>query len=811
MVQSNAVTRFESHPHPSRMAPTMRAASLVMLLALPHVSAAPPLPSSRRLRDIIADAYPAGTVLVGSIVSVTEMETPDFATMFNRECNYMTIDGKMSNTTKPDLATPCDFSHIDGRVALAGQHNQIVHFHSPAGPQCPAWSKDPARTPAELEAYIRDYFRHLCERYNDSPAVGYMDVVNEVAMYGAWTTHTTAYKVNPWYKIGVDAQADSIPLYIPIAFETVNQYGPDIKTLFVQHQHLDDGDDDADWELVKKSILYLLNKGLRVDAIGWQAHIFEHWETDSHIRKLRGLIDWAHQHGLEFHITEMEVHLTSGMSYESLQRQANAYKRIVETILEESDGYATTWNAWGLTDPLDWVSTQSHLFTGALEPKPAYYGIQQALERVPDGNLSPDVSVSAPQPGQVYAVGQPITVSAEASDRDGTIQRVDFYAGMSLIGSSQSPFAFVWENAPVGGYFVTARAIDNQGKTTMSSGVKVVVGDPGNGLAFDGFESGDVAAGSGFSEHAWACRGDIAVTTEGGPAYEGDHHVHIRKGRDMERGLAGSFSNATLRFAWKAKGFVEGVYAEAQIYNGEWHQVATIDHTRADEQYRVESISLGAYPGVTRIRFSVHGQKWRDNVWIDDVLITEGTVPGALPYVHLTQPAIEDTLQPGGSVDIAATAGGTTIEAVRFYAGPRLIGEDNTAPYSLTWTDIPPGDHVLSARTTDAHGVCAWSNRILIVAPPPPVGAIPRNTAAQSRNAFRHSLVGRTADALWLSVESAGMTDIRLHSLNGRLCSRAVCKPGKSTVRLARPVCAGLGVLHIRSGDSSVRRSVVVH
>ena len=67
-------------------------------------------------------------------------------------------------------------------------------------------------------------------------------------------------------------------------------------------------------------------------------------------------------------------------------------------------------------------------------------------------------------------------LSANASDSDGTIARVDFYNGAALISSdTTSPYsAATFTPTTVATHSVTARAYDNKGAMTVSSPVSVV-------------------------------------------------------------------------------------------------------------------------------------------------------------------------------------------------------------------------------------------------------------------------------------------------------------------------------------------------
>ena len=130
-----------------------------------------------------------------------------------------------------------------------------------------------------------------------------MDVVNETIKKGTWfeSVSGVANWENPWTQIGYDTDKNKTPLYIKKAFEITNTYAPDIKLLYNHHE--EPGNKES-WELLKETVLYIKNLGLRIDAIGWQAHVSNGWATETNLQLLRDLIDWAQKNNLEFHITE---------------------------------------------------------------------------------------------------------------------------------------------------------------------------------------------------------------------------------------------------------------------------------------------------------------------------------------------------------------------------------------------------------------------------------------------------------------------------------------------------------------------------
>ena len=94
-------------------------------------------------------------------------------------------------------------------------------------------------------------------------------------------------------------------------------------------------------------------------------------------------------------------------------------------------------------------------------------------------NQAPDVSLTSPAQGATYNSPASVTLSASASDADGTVTTVEFYAGTTLIGSdTTSPYTVAWSQVPAGRYDLTAVARDNANGITVSGGVTITVTDP---------------------------------------------------------------------------------------------------------------------------------------------------------------------------------------------------------------------------------------------------------------------------------------------------------------------------------------------
>ena len=101
---------------------------------------------------------------------------------------------------------------------------------------------------------------------------------------------------------------------------------------------------------------------------------------------------------------------------------------------------------------------------------------QLLLTTTDSNNAAPTVSLTSPASGTPYTAPASVQLSATASDSDGSISKVDYYAGTNLIGTATtSPYNASWSNVSSGNYTITAVATDNQGTTTVSSGVPITV------------------------------------------------------------------------------------------------------------------------------------------------------------------------------------------------------------------------------------------------------------------------------------------------------------------------------------------------
>jgi hypothetical protein len=91
------------------------------------------------------------------------------------------------------------------------------------------------------------------------------------------------------------------------------------------------------------------------------------------------------------------------------------------------------------------------------------------------------VRVTSPAEGATFTAPANIVISADASEGNYSVSRVDFYQGATLIGSSTTaPYSVTWSDVRRGNFSLTAKAFDDRGTTTTSDAVSITVNATGN-------------------------------------------------------------------------------------------------------------------------------------------------------------------------------------------------------------------------------------------------------------------------------------------------------------------------------------------
>ncbi|RPH89597.1 MAG: carbohydrate-binding protein, partial [Calditrichaeota bacterium] len=96
----------------------------------------------------------------------------------------------------------------------------------------------------------------------------------------------------------------------------------------------------------------------------------------------------------------------------------------------------------------------------------------------------PQIKLTAPQDDDRFQLGESIALSADASDPDGYIRQVEFFANSKKIGQAVSiPYTISWIPDKIDQYELYARAVDNVGAFALSDTLTI-------GIKFPSFDDG---------------------------------------------------------------------------------------------------------------------------------------------------------------------------------------------------------------------------------------------------------------------------------------------------------------------------------
>ncbi len=94
-------------------------------------------------------------------------------------------------------------------------------------------------------------------------------------------------------------------------------------------------------------------------------------------------------------------------------------------------------------------------------------------------NQPPTTTLTSPASGSTFTSGADFSLTASATDSDGTVTKVEFFEGANKLGEdTTSPYSFTWNSVPAGSYSLTSKATDNTGATTFSTARSITVNPP---------------------------------------------------------------------------------------------------------------------------------------------------------------------------------------------------------------------------------------------------------------------------------------------------------------------------------------------
>ena len=367
-------------------------------------------------------------------------------------------------------------------------------------------------------------------------------------------------------------------------------------------------------------------------------------------------------------------------------------------------------------------------------------------------NAPPAVSLTAPTDGAFFYTPVDIPLVAVASDPDGTVATVEFFAGTNSLGvvtngpvldpasgtpSNTRGFLLTWSNAPAGLHALTSKATDNGGASTVSAPVTINVlpGPPPpppavvNIVATTPNAAEPCGANPAVPGKFTVCR-DIGTNFDlvvryaiGGTASNGVDYATISNSVVIPRG---AFTTDIVVIPL-ADNLAEGT-----------------------ETVVLQIVS----PPCPSLYLPCPGAYIASRAAQAVVSIADCPVPptNRPPVVRITNPASGAVFRAPANIPLYAYAWDPdgVVASVEFFAGTVSLGfgapvsavpvsppivvsgsvTSNAASiirmatntYVLLWSNVPPNSYVLTAKATDNAGIASTSApvSITVLSPPPP-------------------------------------------------------------------------------------------
>ncbi|WP_246439043.1 endo-1,4-beta-xylanase [Teredinibacter franksiae] len=289
-----------------------------------------------------------------------------------------------------------DWTEADELVSWAETNGLSIHGHTfiwHSDYQVPDFMKNYIGDANGFETLLDSHVTTIADHFRGK--VDSWDVVNEALHQqgdGVGVGEGNCYRNSLFYqKLGKDYLANAFTA-AKAADSGADLYYNDFST---------EGGDDDKFACLLILVDDLLDNDIAIDGVGFQMHVQIDWpSTDDIAAAFQAIVD----RGLKVKITELEVPVNNpwgaasfpqytSFSEAAATRQKARYKAIVETYLTTVPanlrGGITVWGLW---DGDSWLLNLSEragsddwplLFTGdangPYEPKPAFYGVAEAL------------------------------------------------------------------------------------------------------------------------------------------------------------------------------------------------------------------------------------------------------------------------------------------------------------------------------------------------------------------------------------------------------------------------------------------------
>jgi hypothetical protein len=400
------------------------------------------------------------------------------------------------------------------------------------------------------------------------------------------------------------------------------------------------------------------------------------------------------------------------------------------------------------------------VFVGLEDPNEGQVWIYKPVGWIqpnPTGNALPSVSITSPAAGASFVPATPLSLTANASDSDGSVARVEYYAnGVKLGQSTVAPYTVAWTPVLVGPYAIVAVAVDNVGGMAASPTINISVNATLTTVTLQRGLNAYAGASDTYLDNTARTTARGASTplyvdpasytpllrfaiyqSEGGPVPDGA----VLQSASLQ--LYKQSYDDTLQLNALLKPWVESQATWNLAQTGTSWSVGGAAGAGSDYiSTPDDSLTPSFNPGWVAFDVTARVQQWASNSSVNygwrmsqttsggnlkafysgeyttvtlrpklTITYSGGGTINAPPTVTLLTPAGGATTPLGGSFNLTASASDDgSVAKVEYYAGALKIGQATASPYSFVWTPGATGSYVLTAVATDNAGLTATSN-----------------------------------------------------------------------------------------------------
>lgn len=366
----------------------------------------------------------------------------------------------------------------------------LFKFHTLIwGAQAPGFLKN--SSPADIETAIRQWFKAVQDHYDPMGGLKMIDVLNE-------PVNTPINREIPNLKAALTLGYQNEPAN---ANDKNNAYGWAIWPFQLARKHfpnavllINEFNTEHNWNNCRAEYIKMSNaiknapnltdgKKNIIDGIGLQAHGMN-GQLNLSAANFKACLDeiWS-KTNLPLHITELDL-----VADPNEAAQRTKYQEFFTIAWEHPHVAGIT--LWGYVQGATWIpgngvsgtgGTDSGIQYANLTDRPAMTWLKSYMASLPslsccpapapfaacNGSNPPTVAFTSPANNAAFTQGTAITLTATATDADGSIASVKFYDGATLLTTDNTtPYTYSWTNATTGSHTVKAVATDNSGNTT---------------------------------------------------------------------------------------------------------------------------------------------------------------------------------------------------------------------------------------------------------------------------------------------------------------------------------------------------------